>query len=256
VTDVVLDILDSKKDQAVIEKIIEKEITPEIEKRKGDLILKVFEVVEKLNLDPWNIDLEKFTAIFLDEIDEEFRDFPVAGKIIYLAWVNIRSKSEFLIPVPEEEENFDEGPGDFGEPQEESSPALDYLPVEKRKVTVDDIVDAIKNVPMNILRNSVKKAKKIIFQETAHPEDLHAIISEVWRRMLARKEDHFTMESLMRGGVDDFIDVFQSSLFLSYYGRVYLNQEIPYGDVWVSILSRDGSTTPVPEIKYDEEFIF
>jgi len=64
------------------------------------------------------------------------------------------------------------------------------------------------------------------------------------------------MESLMRGGVDDFIDVFQSSLFLSYYGRVYLNQEIPYGDVWVSILSRDGSTTPVPEIKYDEEFIF
>ncbi|MGC8645123.1 MAG: hypothetical protein ACP5UO_02500 [Thermoplasmata archaeon] len=253
-TDFIMEILDSKRDQAVIEKIIEKEINPEIEKRKGELILKVFEVVEKFNLDPWNIDLEKFTSIFLDEVNENFKDFPIAGKIVYLAWVNIRNKSELLIPAPEQEESLDDIPQDLEkEPLEETSITLDYLPVEKRSVTVDDIVNAIRNTPINFLRNSVRKAKKIIFQETAHPEDLHAIISEIWGRMLERKDDHFAMESLAKGGIDDFLDVFQSSLFLSYYGRIYLNQEIPYGDIWVSILSRDKSTLPVPELKYDQD---
>ncbi|MEM0141193.1 MAG: hypothetical protein QXN66_04055 [Thermoplasmatales archaeon] len=256
-TELIMQIVDSDKDQAVIEKIIEKEITADLEQRKSELVLKVFEVVEKFNLDPWNIDLDKFTSIFINEINENFRDLPVAGKIIYLAWVNIRSKSDLLIPPPEVEDDSVEDPLFVDEqPSEEAPISIDYLPVEKRSVTVDDIVNAIRNTPLNFIKNSVRKAKKIIFQETAHPEDLHAIISEVWSRMVAHNVDHFSMESLVRGGADDFIDVFQSSLFLAFYGRIYLNQEMPYGDIWVSVLSKERDTLPVPEIKPDQdEFI-
>ena len=81
-TELVSEILDNKKDQAVIEKIMEEEISPEIENKRGEVILKVLEVVDKYGLDPWNIDLDKFTTIFLSEINQYFRDFPVAGKIV------------------------------------------------------------------------------------------------------------------------------------------------------------------------------
>ncbi len=253
-TELVSEILDKNKDQAVIEKIIQEEISPEIENKRGEIILKVLEVVDKYDLDPWNIDLEKFTSVFLNEVNQYFRDFPVAGKIVYFAWINIRNKSELMLPQPEEPEEIFEDSLETGE-QELQLPdiSLGYLPVEKRNVTIEDIVEAIKNTPLSFLSNTVRKARKIIFQETAHPEDFQVIIGEVWSRMLHSKKDHFTMESISRSSADDVINVFQSSLFLSYYGRIELNQEVPFGSIWIKMLKRDSTTTPVPEVKLEED---
>lgn len=253
-TDLVSEILNKNKDQAVIEKIIEKEITPEIENKRAEMILKVLEVVDKYDLDPWNIDLEKFASVFLNEVNQYFRDFPVAGKIIYFAWINIRNKSALMLPPPEIPEMMMDEPIEMME-DEALLPdvSLGYLPVEKKTVTVEDIVEAIKNTPLSFLRNAVRKAKEIIFQETSHPEDFHVIIGEIWKRMLEESSDHFTMDSIAHGTIDDFINVFQSSLFLSYYNRIELNQEIPFGDIWVKILERDDNSVPVPEIKLEED---
>ncbi len=252
-TEIVAEVLDKNKDQAVIEKIIQEEISPEIESKRGEIILKVLEVVDKYGLDPWNIDLEKFTGVFLKEINQYFRDFPVAGKIVYFAWMNIRSKSELLIPQPEEQEELLDEPVEGEQEEIPQDISLGYLPVEKRNVTIDDILDAIRNTPLSLLKTTVRKAKKIIFQETAHPEDFQVIIGEVWKRMLQSKKDHFTMDSVSRDSTDDFINVFQSSLFLAYYGRVELNQEIPYGTIWIKMLKRDAGTPPIPEIKLEED---
>ncbi|MCL6003389.1 MAG: hypothetical protein M0Z77_10710 [Thermoplasmatales archaeon] len=253
-TELVAEILNKNRDQAVIEKIMEEEISPEIENKRAEVILKVLEVVDKYGLDPWNIDLEKFTSIFLNEVNQYFRDFPVAGKIVYFAWINIRNKSELLLPQPEEPEEFTDEPLEVGQ-EELPVPdiSLGYLPVEKRNVTIEDIVEAIKNTPLSLLRNTVRKAKRIIFQETAHPEDFQVIIGEVWKRMLQSKKDHFTMESILEQTPDDVINVFQSALFLAYYRRIELNQEIPFGNIWVKILKKDGTTAPVPEIKLEED---
>ncbi len=253
-TELVAEILDKNKDQAVIEKIMEEEINPEIENKRGEVILKVLEVVDKYGLDPWNIDLEKFTSVFLGEINQYFRDFPVAGKIVYFAWMNIRNKSELLLPQPEEPEDVFDGSLEMaGEELPMPDLALGYLPVEKKNVTIDDILEAIKNTPLGVLKNGVRKAKNFLFQETAHPEDFQVIIGEVWKRMLQSKKDHFTMESISKGSTGDVINVFQSSLFLAYYGRIELNQEIPFGNIWIKMLKKDGTTTPVPEVKLEED---
>ncbi|MGC8562550.1 MAG: hypothetical protein ACP5NO_05075 [Thermoplasmata archaeon] len=253
-TELVAEILNANKDQAVIEKIMQEEISPELENKRAEIILKVLEVVDKYGLDPWNIDLEKFTSVFLSEVNQYFRDFPVAGKIVYFAWINIRNKSELLLPQPEEQEELMDEPMDVGD-EELAIPdiTLGYLPVEKRNVTIEDIVEAIKNTPLSFLKNTVKKAKKIIFQETSHPEDFQVIIREIWTRMLESKKDHFTMESVSRDMSEDFINVFQSSLFLAYYGRIELNQEMPFGNIWVKMLKRDETTAPVPEVKLEDE---
>jgi segregation and condensation protein A len=253
-TELVSEILNKNKDMAVIEKIMQEEISPEIENKRGEVILKVLEVVDKYDLDPWNIDLDKFTTIFLNEVNQYFRDFPVAGKIVYFAWINIRNKSELLLPQPEEPEELLEDSFDLGG-EEIPVPdiSLGYMPVEKRNVTIEDIVEAIKNTPLSFLTNTVRKARKIIFQETAHPEDFQVIIGEVWKRMLHEKKDHFTMESISKSASEDFINIFQSSLFLAYYGRIELNQEIPFGNIWIKMLRRDATSTPVPEVKLEED---
>jgi segregation and condensation protein A len=251
----VSDIINKEKDEEVIEKIIEKEINPEIEKKKANIILKVLEIVDRYELDPWNVDVEKFSAIFLNEINEYFRDFPIAGKIIYFAWVNLRNKSQQLIPKEEEFYEMDDG---FTEeevqlplPAEEIH--IGYLPVEKRNITVDDIVDAIKNTPMSFLKNTVRKAKKIIFQENSHPEDFHVIITEIWGRMMDLQMEHFPMDSITDNSLDDFINVFQSSLFLAYYGRIQINQEEPYGTIWIKIQERGNEGVPIPEVKMEQD---
>lgn len=253
-TELVSEILNKNKDVAVIERIMQEEISPEIENKRGEVILKVLEVVDKYDLDPWNIDLDKFTTIFLNEVNQYFRDFPVAGKIVYFAWINIRNKSELLLPQPEEPEEMLEDSFDLGA-EELPVPdiSLGYMPVEKRNVTIEDIVEAIKNTPLSFLTNTVRKARKIIFQETAHPEDFQVIIGDVWKRMLHEKKDHFTMESISKSASDDFINVFQSSLFLAYYGRIELNQEIPFGNIWIKMLRRDATSAPLPEVKLEED---
>jgi segregation and condensation protein A len=254
--EIITGILNEERDKTVIEKMVENELNPELEKRRTEIILKVLEVVSKYDLDPWNIDLEKFTKIFMDEINDEFRDFPVAGKIIYFAWINLRMKSEILIPKNEVmEELQDDMFYDYSQQETENyeNLSLSYIPVEKRNITVQDIIDAIKNTPLNAVRNSLKKAKKIIFQENSHPEDLHIIIKEIWRRMIDLGTDHFPMDSILEGSREDLIDVIISTLFLTYYGRTEVNQEIPYGTIWIKIVDKSEAQSPVPETKLQED---
>ncbi len=256
-TELVKKFLDDQKDGVVIEKIMENEVTPEIENQRSEVILKVLEIVDRYGLDPWNIDLQNFTSIFLDEVNEYFRNFPVAGKIVYFAWINIRNKSELLLPK-EEEPIEPEGlldDGSITETQDNFTPevSMGYIPSGKRNVTVDDIVEAIRNTPLNILRTTVRKAKNFIFQENSHPEDFQVIIGEIWKRMIEVRKDHFTMESISKKSLDDFINLFQSSLFLSFYGRIELNQEVPYGNIWIKVLRKSDTSSPIPELKLEED---
>ncbi len=254
--EIITTLLNDEKDKSVIQKMVENELNSELEKRRSDIILKVLEVVSKYELDPWNIDLEKFTDIFMREINEQFRDFPVAGKIVYFAWINLRDKSEALIPKEEVLiEPIDDSFQDFQmeDQGDMESPPLSYIPVEKRNVSIQDIIDAIKNTPLSAVRNTLKKAKRILFQENSHPEDLHVIIKEIWRRMIELGVDHFPLESISDGTNDDMIDALVSSLFLTYYGRTELNQEIPYGTIWVKITDKSETQSPIPETKLEED---
>jgi hypothetical protein len=92
-------ILDTEEKE-IIQRTIENEVS-NLESRKYEIILKALEIVEKYNFDPWNLDLAKFVDIFMNEINQEFRDFPVAGRIVYMAWLNLRNKSERVIPKTE-----------------------------------------------------------------------------------------------------------------------------------------------------------
>lgn len=254
--EILTSVLNEEKDKSVIEKMVENELNPELEKKRTEIILKVLEVVSKYDLDPWNIDLEKFTRVFMEEINDSFRDFPVAGKIIYFAWINLRSKSEFLLPKNDVTEEVDDGGMfEYVEPEQENYEqlSLSYIPVEKRNISVQDIIDAIKNTPLSAMRNTIRKAKKIIFQENSHPEDLHIIIKEIWRRMIDLGTEHFPFDAITDGSTGDVIDALMSALFLTYYGRTALNQEIPYGTIWIKIVDKSESQSPVPETKLEED---
>lgn len=245
-------------ERELIEKTLENELH-EIENRKYDIILKAMEIVEEYNFDPWNIDISKFADIFMKEINENFKDFPVAGKIIYLAWLNLKNKSEMLVPREEEQPQdfslMDDGIMDLSTPTEtEEDITFSFMPTDKRNISIHDLIDAIKNVRLLPRRKEKKDEAHIPFNETSHPEDLHLIIRNIWNRILEVDNETFPMETIFGEEIEDRLDVFVSSLYLSFYNRVLLTQDIPYGTIWITVIDRNNSESPLPEMKLDEPF--
>lgn len=244
-------------EKEIIEKTVENEIQ-DFENRKYDLIIKTLEIVDKYKFDPWNIDLSKFADIFMKEINESFKDFPVAGKIIYLAWINLKSKSEMLIPkeLPEPEDITDNYIEDVHYTNEfVGEITLPYVPSDKRNVSIHDLIDAIKKVKILPRRKPKKEETVIPIGEYSHPEDLHLIIRTIWNRILDMENETFPMETIFGLDLEDKLDVFVSSLYLSYYNKILLAQEVPYGTIWITVIDRSHSESPLPEMKLDEPFI-
>jgi len=253
-------ILDTEE-KAIIQRTIENEVQ-NLESKKYDIILKALEIVEKYNFDPWNLDLAKFVDIFMNEINEEFRDFPVAGRIVYMAWLNLRNKSERVIPKTEldDEGNYvlDDVQDYFVDqatPDDDLQISLSYIPEDKRNISIHDLIDAIKSVKF-ISKNRNKEPKRAIKEagEYSHPEDMHLIIREIWNRIMEVESETFPMDSISSGELEDSLDVFVSSLYLSFYGRILLSQEFPYGTIWITVVDRNNVSSPIPEMKMDDAF--
>jgi len=253
-------ILDTEEKE-IIQRTIENEVS-NLESRKYEIILKALEIVEKYNFDPWNLDLAKFVDIFMNEINQEFRDFPVAGRIVYMAWLNLRNKSERVIPKTElnDDSNYglDDGLDYFVEPKyegEEFQVSLSYIPEDKRNISIHDLIDAIKNVKF-ISKNKKKEPKRVISEagEYSHPEDIYLIIREIWNRIIEVESETFPMDSISSGELEDSLDVFVSSLYLSFYGRILLSQDVPYGTIWITVVDKNNVGSPIPETKMDDAF--
>ena len=67
-----------------------------------------FELVIKQHLDPWNIDLVKFSTLYLKRAKEEKIDLVTAGKIIYMAWKVLKLQSDELVEYMEKTRNIEQ----------------------------------------------------------------------------------------------------------------------------------------------------
>jgi chromatin segregation and condensation protein Rec8/ScpA/Scc1 (kleisin family) len=90
-----------------------------IEKQSWEEI--IYYVVNVENLDPWNIDLVKLTNGFLKFLHEAKElDFRIPAKIVFVAAILLRLKSNYLSIFEEEEpeENLEQKPMIYEEPPE------------------------------------------------------------------------------------------------------------------------------------------
>ena len=224
-----------------------------------------FELVMDEKLDPWRIDLMRFTKLYMERIKEDKEiDFIIAGKIVYMAWSILMRKSEEVLDEAEREEetwdfmDIDVSPFEFEYEVEEieyREPEIEIVePVrreEHRPVSLVELIEALHEAKVEMERK--KRAKRIRekfkfnLDEKVHKEDLEEEIKEVWARLSEVSGEEVMMSVIYDGTREDFIKVFLALMFLEKFEKVELRQDYPYGEINIRIL--------VPEELRSVEFL-
>jgi segregation and condensation protein A len=116
-----------------------------IEKQSWEEI--IYYVVNVENLDPWNIDLVKLTNGFLKFLHEAKElDFRIPAKIVFVAAILLRLKSNYLSIFEEEEpeEILEQKPMIYEEPPELLALGIPLKRVPKRQITLEELINALR----------------------------------------------------------------------------------------------------------------
>jgi segregation and condensation protein A len=251
-------------------------ITDEFEKS----LSLVFELVMEHHFDCWEIDLVKFSRLYLKNLRKQKNvDLVTAGKIVFMAWSILRLQSEELLSradIPEEEEFYFADWNIMGEEVFEGDPELDFssavisqerIPIkekiwhqEKRNVTLMELVDAFadakKDVEKHRILNEQKERLRELmkvdenFDEKVHSEDLEEDIYITWQRICMIEEDNMILGDLLDGSQEDLISRFVSILHLSIENRIRIYQRrFPYGEIVIKNITPVEDRLKAPTVE-------
>ena len=222
----------------------------------------LFELVMDEAFDPWEIDLVRFTQLYVERVQgKEEVDFPVAGRLVCMAWNILYLQSEGILklrqPAPEEVAPADAfvAPGDdgylgdlttteqldvttavLGNPD---TPALAPMirHSETRPVSLLELVHAFgvaeeearRSLRIQDLRDRLREEQRAAPEVLVHGDIPERDLADAWEIAKARpKGDPFPFLSLWQStqGRDRLVSVFLASLFLSKEGVFDLRQQL------------------------------
>lgn len=235
----------------------------------------VFELVLSNDLDPWDIDLMKFTKLYTEKVKGEEVNFVLAGKLMLMAWSILRMQSEQVLTNSEtrSDEYMDDMDGMDLFVADEPRRVL-VLPDEieldevvrhrgSRPVTLLELLDAFQEAQQeeerNALRERIREANRAkmdaAFDTKAHNDDLEKDVEDVWQRISKCGSGPVEINDIWNGGRDDLVTVFMSLLFLARSGRISVWQDdSPYGTIklevkldWDIGTLEDAPPVPTPQ---------
>jgi segregation and condensation protein A len=240
----------------------------------------VFELVMEQHFNPWDIDLIKFSKLYLKKIRKEKEvDLITAGKIVFMAWSILKLQSDELLTradVPEEEEFYFEGWNIMPEEFYDSTEALDYtaVVVSEARIPIKEKIWHKKNRPVTLMElvSAFSEAKKDVekqkilnerreqlrelmkadenFDEKVHKENLEEDIYVTWQRICMIEEDSMLLDDLIDGSQDDLIARFVSILFLAMDDRILIKQRrFPYGEIVIKNITPVEDRLKVPTVE-------
>ncbi len=228
-----------------------------------------FELVIQQHLNPWDIDLVKFSSMYLKRAKEEKIDLITAGRIIYMAWKVLKLQSDDLVVTIEStEESYEPfGWGDI--PSEmwlQNDDAYSYTnllmkmpeppldePVRrsaKRKVTLIELLDAFDQVRKEseehqLLEQQRKEERDRLAEMarkrmtgTAHEDHLEEDVKMVWNKIAAMPKKTMSLGDLCNPKKrEEMIKTLMSILFLAYDNKILVYQkQFPYGKIFIKNL--------------------
>jgi segregation and condensation protein A len=244
------------------------------------------ELVMEQHFDPWDIDLVKFSKMYLKKLRKEKKvDLVTAGKIILMAWSILKLQSDDVLSradIPEEEQYYFEGwniePGDMYEGYdtldftqtiiEDETPPIQEKIWHKntRAVTLMELVDAFNEAKVDVERQKalseqrrlLREQMKITedFDEKVHKEDLEEDIYVTWQRICVNESDKMLLEDIIDGSRDDLISRFVAILHLAIESRIRIHQRrFPYGEIVITNITpvADRLQPPTVELVIPEQ---
>jgi len=236
-----------------------------------------FELVMEHKLDPWDVDLVKFSTQYLKRAKEEGIDLISAGRIILMAWTILKLQSKDLLrkaeqPFEEPEQNYYLDDFQFGSEEDlDFTQRVMYNPEPpikemvwrkgKRPVTLIELVDAfnearkaadlqtILNEKREQIRDKNLKDRREKVENRMHSDYLEEDIKTVWERIGKFNGAPIPFSDIWEGNKLDWIVTLRSLLFLANRKWIKVWQrKFPYGEIYVRNISDPGEM-PTMQVK-------
>jgi segregation and condensation protein A len=227
------------EEQNLLEMIIKEESWEEL----------IYNIVSYEGMDPWDVDIIKLADSFLKYIEGvKTLDFRIPAKVVLVAAILLKLKSEVLSPLKAEEMEYFPASGltvdEFQQIREELSKLSLKPPIErhvKRKVTLDELIDALnKAMKVEEKKETVKRVLgKRIKAEIGEEEDIEVRINELMSEidgLLSKlKSEKVEFSKIVeKWERDEIVRHFMPLLYLSSRGKVETEQEEFFKEILIS----------------------
>jgi len=226
-----------------------------------------FELVMQNHLNPWDVDLLKFSNLYMDRMKAEQEvDFITAGRLMFMAWSVLKLQSDEVLansqPRPSEQP-LDAGwdPGAAADWMQTDA-SVDFTtavlnrpepPLQEsvyrhgtRPVTLFELVGAFeearKEAELQKVLSEERRKQRLLWEsqkamrvdKMMHREDLQEDINHVWGK-IQPLSGRIPLGKLCADGCDeDRLTAFVSILFLAFVKQVRVWQEnFPYGEIYI-----------------------
>lgn len=208
----------------------------------------IYNIVSYEGLDPWDIDIIKLTNSFLKYIEGlKTLDFRIPAKVVLVAAILLKLKSEVLSPIKVGEEGYfpEEGqlPLELAWIKEEISKMNLKPPMErhvKRKVTLDELVNALKKaMKVKDKKERVKRTLgRRLRREIGEEEDIELrigkLMSSIDGLLLKLKSKKVEFSKIVeKWERDEIVRHFVPLLHLSSRGKVGTEQEEFFKEIFI-----------------------
>ncbi|MBU5689772.1 MAG: ScpA family protein [Candidatus Aenigmatarchaeota archaeon] len=208
----------------------------------------IYNIVSLEGLDPWDIDIVKLADSFLKYIEDiKTLDFRIPAKIVFVAAILLKLKTDTLFPKEKEEKveipQIDED--EFKEikarlDQIKLSPPIERMPT--RTVTLEELVDALRKAMRVKERKEYRKhalGKKVANNINLNEEDIEVRINSLLREIddliKIMKKDKIEFSKIVEKWTrDEIIKHFLPLLYLANRGEIIAEQEDFFKEIFIS----------------------
>lgn len=215
----------------------------------------IYELVEKEEMNPWDIDVTLLTQKYLLTIKElQEHDFRISGKILLAAAFLLKIKAAYLVEhdisnldkllnqteeMLSEEDVFE---GSNGERLKDQFTLIPRHPQSRtRKLSVHDLVEALERA-MKTKRRILAQCRPVKFNLPARKIDIMGVIRELYFKIVhyteQEKKDTISFTGLLptNAGKHEKVYTFIPLLHLENEHKVETSQEGHFNEIWVKLI--------------------
>jgi len=208
----------------------------------------IYHIVSYEGLDPWDIDIIKLTNSFLEYIEGlRVLDFRIPAKVVLVAAILLRLKSDVLSPIRAEDVDYFPEEGITEDQYEYLREELSKLnlkpPMErhiKRKVTLDELVNALRKATKvqekkeRIRRVLGRRLKQEIGEEIDIEIRIKELMFEIDGLLTKLKSDKVEFSKIVeKWEREEIVRHLMPLLYLSARGKVSTEQEEFFKEIYI-----------------------
>jgi segregation and condensation protein A len=228
------------EEENILKTIIEKESWEEV----------IYHIVSIENLDPWDINLIKLTEGFIRFIRSvQELDFRIPAKIVFVAAILLKLKSDYLSIFGEEESKVDEIWGkkaltlDVDLEKVQLGTPIRRIP--KRQVTLDELIRALKKA-LEVREKKVKRRlrwRAQLMAEMTIEEDINKRIEKIMREIeeaiRRRKREKIEFREIVEEwNREQIVNHFIPLLHLEQNEKIKTEQPEFFKEIWISKIAK------------------